>query len=94
MVDFRDLEDLNKDKQEHLATEVRFGQPFELPDLGRRPKGLELAAFTHYIMIHIAALLPQKYWGYYRDSLALQALLESRDPWPYCVEAEVPNGSL
>jgi 1-acyl-sn-glycerol-3-phosphate acyltransferase len=73
--------------------EVRFGKPFELPDLGRRPKGIELGAFTHYIMIHIAALLPPKYWGYYRDSLALQALLEGRDPWPYCVEAEVPTGS-
>ncbi len=74
--------------------EVRFGKPFELPDLGRRPKGIELSAFTHYIMIHIAALLPQKYWGYYRDSLALQALLEGRDPWPFCVGAEVPTSSL
>jgi len=74
--------------------EVRFGKPFELPDLGRRPKGVELAAFTHNIMIHIAALLPQKYWGYYRDSLALQALLEGRDPWPYCVEAEAQTKSL
>jgi len=69
--------------------EMRIGKPFSLPAMGRRrPKSGELAAYTHYIMIHIAALLPERYWGYYADSPALKALLDGRDPWPLCLEAE------
>jgi 1-acyl-sn-glycerol-3-phosphate acyltransferase len=67
---------------------ISFGEPFNLPDLDRRPKGDELAAYTHLIMIHIAALLPEHHRGYYADSPALEALLEGEDPWPYCLEAE------
>lgn len=68
--------------------ETRIGKPFELPGGRRRPRSGELAACTHLIMIHIAALLPERYWGYYADSPALAALLEGEDPWPLCLEAE------
>lgn len=68
--------------------ETRIGQPFYLPDTGSRPKGAELAAYTHLIMAHIAALLPERYWGYYSGSPALGALLRGEDPWPFCLEAE------
>lgn len=64
--------------------ECHFGRPFMLPDLGRRPKGADLEAYTHYIMIQIAALLPDRYHGFYKDSPALAALLRGEDPWPYC----------
>jgi hypothetical protein len=39
-------------------------------------------------MIHIAALLPPRNWGYYADSPALAALLRGEDPWLYCLEIE------
>lgn len=61
---------------------VRIGKPFALPDLGRRARARDLTAFTHLIMVHIAALLPARYHGYYGDSPALAALLDGRDPWP------------
>lgn len=73
-------------KRTHL--EIRIGRPFVLPDIGRRPKGSELSAFTHLIMIHIAALLPRRHWGFYADSPALAALLNNEDPWTYCVAIE------
>jgi 1-acyl-sn-glycerol-3-phosphate acyltransferase len=67
--------------------ETRIGKPFYLPETAERPKSRELAAYTHLIMVHIAAQLPERYWGYYADSQALAALLRGEDPWPYCAEA-------
>ena len=83
--------DVLGDRMVHLKRTqmaIRFGKPFSLPDQNRRPKGYELAAHTHLIMIHIANLLPERYWGYYADSPALRALQAGEDPWPYCLEAE------
>ncbi len=68
--------------------EVNFGRPFTVPDIGRRPRGSDLSAYTHLIMIHIAALIPASQRGYYADSPALLALLGGEDPWPLCLEAE------
>jgi 1-acyl-sn-glycerol-3-phosphate acyltransferase len=68
--------------------ELRFGDPFTLPELPGRARGSDLAACTHYIMIHIAALLPERHWGYYSDSPALRAYLRGEDPWPFCLAAE------
>jgi 1-acyl-sn-glycerol-3-phosphate acyltransferase len=67
---------------------VVYGEPFMLPDLGRRVKGREMPAFTHYIMIHIANLVPERYHGYYANSPALAALRRGEDPLPFCYEAE------
>ncbi len=67
--------------------ECHIGQPFTLPDLGHRPKSHELSAYTHLIMVHIAALLPERYHGYYADSPALAALARGEDAWPHCLEA-------
>jgi 1-acyl-sn-glycerol-3-phosphate acyltransferase len=66
--------------------ETRIGKPFYLPETVERPKSRELAAYTHLIMIHIAAQLPDRYWGMYSESPALAALLRDEDPWPYCAE--------
>lgn len=79
------------DNFKHLrrtTLEVHIGRPFYLPTLGRRVRQPELPAYTHYIMIHIAALLPPQYHGYYADSPALKALLAGQDPWPLCWIAE------
>jgi 1-acyl-sn-glycerol-3-phosphate acyltransferase len=64
------------------SLEVHIGEPFSLPDLGHRPKGQELEAYTELIMGHIAALLPERYHGYYADSPVLAALRAGDDPWP------------
>lgn len=66
---------------------VRIGRQFVLPDLGRRPRSKDMPSFTHLIMVQIAAQLPPKYHGSYRDSPALAALLQGEDPWPHCTAA-------
>lgn len=68
--------------------ECHVGEPFTLPDLGHRAKSHELSAYTHLIMVKIAALLPERYHGYYADSPALAAIQRGDDPWPHCLEAE------
>lgn len=66
---------------------AHIGEQFTLPDMGHRLKGKELEAATHLIMVHIAALLPDSYHGFYADSPALAALVEGEDPWPYALQA-------
>jgi 1-acyl-sn-glycerol-3-phosphate acyltransferase len=68
-------------------SKLKIGKPYILPEIGRRPKGVDLAAYTHLIMVKIAALLPPRYWGIYTDSPALAALLAGEDPWPACQTA-------
>ncbi len=67
-----------------ISVEVHIGEPYSLPDDGRRARSQDLDAYTHLIMVRIAALLPERYHGVYRDSRALAALLAGEDPWPYC----------
>lgn len=74
----------NVRKFKRTRVEVIIGEPYYLPDLGRRARRADLDAYTHLIMVHIAALLPERYHGVYRDSPALKALLVGEDPWPYC----------
>lgn len=66
---------------------MRIGVPFTLPELDRRVRGRDLAAYTHLIMVRIAALVEPRHRGYYADSPALQALLAGEDPWPHCLAA-------
>jgi 1-acyl-sn-glycerol-3-phosphate acyltransferase len=61
--------------------EAFIGEPFTLPDLGRRPKSKELGAFTELIMAHIALQLPPEYHGFYAESKALAALQAGQEPW-------------
>jgi 1-acyl-sn-glycerol-3-phosphate acyltransferase len=68
------------------AVHVHIGEPFYLPDLGRRPRAKDLPALTHYMMAHLAAQLPERYHGVYANSPALAALQRSEDPWPFCEE--------
>lgn len=71
----------------HTNVTLTVGHPYTLPEIGRRAKGADLAAYTHLIMVKIAALLPPRYHGIYADSPALTALLAGEDPWPACVTA-------
>lgn len=74
----------NVKQWQRTQIEVRVGRPFHLPDMDQRVRSKDLPAYTHLIMIQIAALLPKRYHGYYEDSPALAALLRGEDPWPYC----------
>ncbi len=77
----------NARRLRRVTVELRIGEPYLLPDLGRRARSADLEAFTRLIMVHIAALLPERYHGAYRESPALVALLAGDDPWPFCLEA-------
>lgn len=70
---------------------AEIGEPFYLPDLGRRVRGSDLEAYTHYIMVKIALQIPDRYHGYYADSPALAAAVEGKDPWPFCLAALESN---
>ena len=74
----------NAKRMRRSKIEVRIGDSYMLPDIGHRARSQDLTAFTHLIMVKIAALLPERYYGYYKDSPALHAILSGEDPWPYC----------
>lgn len=57
---------------------ARFGPPFQLPPLDRSNREETLKNYTDEIMCRIAALLPQKYHGFYRDHPRLKELLAAR----------------
>lgn len=61
--------------------EAHIGKPFELPNLDRRIRGKELPDYTHFIMAHIAIMLPERYHGYYAGSPAITALRNGEDAW-------------
>ena len=63
---------------------VNIGEPFFLPDIGRRVRAKDLPAYTQYIMVKIAEQLPERYHGVYADSLALAAIKRGEEAWPYC----------
>jgi len=46
---------------------VRFGKPFNLPPLSRENRDEAMRAATTEVMCQIAALLPEKYRGFYKD---------------------------
>jgi 1-acyl-sn-glycerol-3-phosphate acyltransferase len=54
---------------------VRAGPPFRLPPLPGRDRDQALRTYTDEIMCRIAALLPEKYRGVYRDHPRLKELL-------------------
>jgi 1-acyl-sn-glycerol-3-phosphate acyltransferase len=55
---------------------VTAGEPFTLPPLPRENRDAALKQYTDEIMCRIAALLPEKYRGVYRDHPRLKELLE------------------
>jgi 1-acyl-sn-glycerol-3-phosphate acyltransferase len=87
-----DIVGRNISRLKRTALEVHVGKPIVMPEFSRRPRSSELSAYTHLIMVHIATMLPERYWGYYKDSPALMALLAGEDPWPHCLAAEGAAG--
>jgi 1-acyl-sn-glycerol-3-phosphate acyltransferase len=56
---------------------VRYGKPYTLPPIDRAYREEGLQKNTDEIMCQIAALLPEKYWGVYRDHPRLKELLQN-----------------
>lgn len=57
---------------------IRFGAPFQIQPIGRENRSAALQNATDEIMCRIAALLPARYWGFYRDHPRLNALLSQQ----------------
>lgn len=57
---------------------VTAGPAFTLPPLPRENRDDALKRYTDEIMCHIAALLPEKYWGVYADHPRLKELLAAQ----------------
>ena len=55
---------------------VRFGPPFTLLPVGPEKREQMYQQYTDEIMCRIAALMPEKYWGYYRNHLQLKELIK------------------
>jgi 1-acyl-sn-glycerol-3-phosphate acyltransferase len=67
---------LKRFRRSHIV--VKAGPAFILPPLPRQNRDQALQNYTDEIMCRIAALLPEKYWGVYRNHPRLQELLASQ----------------
>jgi 1-acyl-sn-glycerol-3-phosphate acyltransferase len=66
---------LKRLRRSHIG--VRAGKAFRLPPVPRDNREEALKANTDEIMCHIAALLPEKYWGVYAGHPRLKELLNA-----------------
>ncbi len=57
---------------------VRFGSPFTFEPIPRENRAEAVQAATDELMCRIAALLPRKYWGFYKDHPRLLELVEAQ----------------
>jgi 1-acyl-sn-glycerol-3-phosphate acyltransferase len=55
---------------------ARFGPAFTLPPIQRDTRDQQLADYTDELMLRIAATLPEKYWGYYKNHPRLKEFVE------------------
>ena len=69
------LGNLKKLRRSHIT--LTAGPVFTLPPLPRENRDEVLKNYTDEIMCHIAALLPETYWGVYRDHPRLKELLQN-----------------
>lgn len=58
---------------------ARFGKPYQIPNIDRNNREQQLQEVTTEIMCRIAALLPEKYWGYYKKHPRLEELLKEQE---------------
>jgi len=60
----------------HPQITVRFGQAFTLLPVGPENREQMYQQYTDEIMCRIAALMSEKYWGYYRNHPRLKELIK------------------
>jgi 1-acyl-sn-glycerol-3-phosphate acyltransferase len=70
------LDNLKHLRRSHIV--LKAGPAFNLPPLPRENRDAILKQYTDEIMCRIAALLPEKYWGVYRDHPRLKELLATK----------------
>ena len=63
---------------QHPHITARFGPPFTLAPLSRENRDEDLKRHTDEVMCRIAAVLPEKYRGFYTDHPRLHELLEQQ----------------
>jgi 1-acyl-sn-glycerol-3-phosphate acyltransferase len=66
---------LKRFKRSHVT--LTAGPAFTLPPLPRKNRDEVLKEYTDEIMCRIAVLLPEKYWGVYKDHPRLKELLKA-----------------
>ena len=64
-------------RRPHLV--ARFGKAFTLPPIGSNNRKDKVREYTDEIMCRIAALLPEKYHGFYRDNPRLRKIMQQRE---------------
>jgi 1-acyl-sn-glycerol-3-phosphate acyltransferase len=57
---------------------LNFGPSYHLPPLERENRDVQVKQMVDEVMCQIAALLPQKYWGVYKDHPRLKEILAER----------------
>lgn len=57
---------------------IRFGPAFNLKPVSPEEREKKYQEYTDEIMCRIAALMPEKYWGYYHDHPRLKELISSK----------------
>jgi len=67
---FRDLLRLRRPK-----LRLTFGPAVQIPPLDRENRDQQMRYWTDEIMARIAAVLPPKYWGYYKDHPRVKELV-------------------
>ncbi len=82
----------NAKRLKRTRMDVHIGRPFMLPAFPSPVKRLrqrELSAYTDYIMLHIARLVPARYHGFYAYTQhpGLTAALAGDDHWHGCLTA-------
>jgi 1-acyl-sn-glycerol-3-phosphate acyltransferase len=68
---------LKKLRRAHIT--LTAGPAFTLPPIPRENRDDALKRYTDEIMCHIAALLPEKYRGYYAGHPRLRELLQGKN---------------
>ena len=69
------VDNLKRLRRSHIK--VIAGPSFTLPPFPREHRDEALKQYTEEIMCHIAALLPEKYWGVYTNHPRLKELLQN-----------------
>jgi 1-acyl-sn-glycerol-3-phosphate acyltransferase len=64
-------------KKPHII--AKFGKPIPAPKMDRGNREGQLQQLTDEIMCQIAAMLPQKYWGYYANHPRLKEILAEQN---------------
>ena len=67
------LDNLKHLRRSHIV--LQAGKPFTLPPLPHKDRDEALKQYTDEIMCHIAAMLPEKYRGVYKEHPRLKELL-------------------